>query len=321
MSSSTTTNPSTKSDHKMKKKEEENTKPSLSKSQLKKQKKREKYLKGRVERRKLEKANRKLKRKAQAQERLQGGDNATPAYRRPTLMADSKNKFRIVVDMNFEDYMTDSEISKAVQQVGRIYATNRHSESPCQLFITSLKGKIRDGFEKTNTGYKNWDANCSELDYVSLFTSGQNGNNNSSSSSGAVNNNNNNNNNFVYLSGDAEETLPTNVDEILKDESKIYIIGGLVDHNRHKNLCHKMALERKIPTAKLPIKENIKLSQRHILSTVTVFEIMLQVLGSHKSWPEALGAAIPKRKIASNDANEVNKSSKQTEKHKDNPEL
>lgn len=253
----------------------------LSKSQLKRQKRKQKWLDSRAERRKLERAKRKEKRKSLAQDVKDGKSVST--YRRPTLMADSANKFKIVIDMDFEDYMTESEISKAVQQVGRIYAANRHSENPCQLYVTSLKGKILDKFASTNTGYINWDINHTDKDYLELFKATNLGMSK-----------------FVYLTGDAEATLPE-ASSMLKDDSRIYIIGGLVDHNRHKNLCLTRARERGVPTAKLPVKEHVTLTQRHILSTLTVFEILHNVLGSRKSWPEALTSSIPKRKMAQAD--------------------
>lgn len=258
----------------------------ISKSQLKKQIKRQKWMESRDERRKIERERRKLKRKSESQERLlnkQNGQLSVPKPKRPVLMKESDNKFKVVIDMDFEDFMTDMEINKAVQQVGRIYSANRHSNNPCQLYISSLKGKILDRFAITNAGHKKWDINCSEKDYVDLFKE-KTPNDDTLS-------------NFIYLTGDSDNTLP-DVNAILKDESKIFVIGGLVDHNRHKNLCHERAVTRNIQTARLPIKEHVKLCQRDILSTVTVFEIVLQVLGSHSSWPEALLAAIPKRKIA-----------------------
>lgn len=189
--------------------------------------------------------------------------------------------------MDFEDYMTDAEIGKAVQQVGRIYAANRHSANPFQLHICSMKGKILQRFAIANAGYKSWDVNISELDYEDSFNKSD-----VDEAAKAANKSR-----YVYLTGDASDSLP-DVANLLSDESKIFIIGGLVDHNRHKNLCHQRALARGISTAKLPISDHVTLSQRSILSTVTVFEILLHVLGSHKNWPEALLAAIPKRKIA-----------------------
>lgn len=256
----------------------------LSKSQAKKLMKRQRWLEQLPARRKLEREKRKTKRKLRAQEK----DTTQQVDKLYTLMADSNNKFKVVIDMDFEDYMTDREICKAVQQVARVYAVNRRSKNPFQLYISSLKGEIRNKIAKICVGYENWDVNCSELDYVALFSD------NSTEQTSDINKTSNKN--FIYLSGDSDEKL-ADVDSLIKDESKIFVIGGLVDHNRHKSLCQKRALERGIPTAKLPIGEHLKLNQRHILATVTVFEVLLNVLGSHKQWPEALMEAIPSRKI------------------------
>lgn len=246
----------------------------LSKNQYKKLARKKKWLESRAERRRIEK----VRKKAKKLELDKLGIPSVP--KRIKLMSDSSNKFRVVIDMDFEEFMTVQETQKAVKQLGRIYATNRHSENPCQLYITSLKGLIRERMAITNTGYDKWDANMTDKSYLEVFS--DNGLNYKEQ--------------FVYLSGDSEESLPE-VDELLRDESKIFVIGGLVDHNRHKNLCHKRASELQIKTAKLPLKEHIKLSQRHVLSTFAVFEIMLHVLSSRKQWPEALQLAIPKRKI------------------------
>lgn len=256
----------------------------ISKSQLKKLRRHQKWIESKPERRRREKEKRKLKRQLLAKERDSKDDLVIIERPRVKLMKDSNNKFRIVVDLNFEQYMTDSEIAKSVKQVGRIYTINRHATSPCQLYISSLNGKIRERFSITNRGYENWDIHHSECDYVDLFRQPVEEEMDKT--------------NFIYLTGDSNETLP-DVDTLLTEyESKIFIIGGLVDHNRHKNLCLQLAENRGIKTAKLPIEQHVKLCQRQILSTVTVFEILLEVLGNHKQWSEALLSTIPKRKLA-----------------------
>lgn len=265
----------------------------ISKNQLKKQLKRERWLEGRGERRKLEREKKKAARRLQAKLKEEKGEKLeTEKF---SLMSNSSNKFRVVIDMNFEAYMTDAEIGKAVQQVGRIYALNRHSKNPCQLFVTSLKGKIKDIFQFKNAGYVNWDINHSELSYSELFRSDQQQESTLENTGTIVQKPPE----LLYLSGDSEHLLP-DVDSLLLDNSKIFVIGGLVDHNRHKNLCYQLAVDNNIPTAKLPIKEHVTLCQRHILSTVAVFEILLRVLSDHQQWPEALKSAIPKRKLAPN---------------------
>lgn len=52
---------------------------------------------------------------------------------------------------------------------------------------------------------------------------------------------------IVYLTGDSENELQ----ELSEDEA--YIIGAMVDHNRHKGLTHKLAVEAGIRHARLPL--------------------------------------------------------------------
>lgn len=217
-------------------------------------------------------------------------DKAAPSKpKKPILMIDSQNKIKVVIDMDFESYMSHSEIRKSVQQVGRIYSANRRCPNPFQLYVCSLKGKMKDMCTKTNTGFSNWDINCSEEDYEKWLQE--------------IQDNQYDKNRIVYLTGDSDNTLPS-IDELLKEDDNnktkysVFVLGGLVDHNRHKNLCQSRASQRGIATARLPIQEYMKLNQRTILSTVTVFEILIEALAMQKPWPEALRGAMPKRKIA-----------------------
>lgn len=265
----------------------------MSKSQMKKLARRQRMLEKRPERRKQEKERKKQRRKELARLAEEEGLDKSSLLnvRKTKSMSESDNKFKVVIDMDFESYMTDDEIGKAAKQVGRIYSINRHSDRPCQLYLTSLRGRISERFSITNAGFKNWDMNISETDYLGTLKLSESDVNKC---------------HLIYLSGDSDETLPLDTAELLKDESSIFIIGGLVDHNRHKNLCFERAQERNIRTARLPIKEaNVQMCQRHILSTVTVFEILLNVLGSRMSWHDALLASIPQRKIAPTKTNLV----------------
>ena len=94
---------------------------------------------------------------------------------------------------------------------------------------------------------------------------------------------------IVYLSSEATETLHT-----LKPYST-YIIGGLVDKNREKGVCHARATERGVKTAKLPIGEFLDLTSRRVLATNHVFEIMLKSC-EDGDWGRAFMGVIPKRK-------------------------
>lgn len=94
---------------------------------------------------------------------------------------------------------------------------------------------------------------------------------------------------IIYLSSESEHTLTE-----LKPYST-YIIGGLVDHNRHKGICYKRAMDKGIKTAKLPIGELLQMDSRKVLATNHVCEIMLQWL-ELGDWGEAFMKVIPKRK-------------------------
>ena len=124
----------------------------------------------------------------------------------------------------------------------------------------------------------------------------------------------------IYLTSDSPYTLTE-----LKPYHT-YIIGGLVDKNRHKGICYKTALDqnaalassadgsstskstadlngtatgggrvKEIKTAKLPIGEYMTMTARHVLATNHVVEIMLRWLETG-DWGQAFLSVMPKRK-------------------------
>ncbi|ESZ90349.1 hypothetical protein SBOR_9268 [Sclerotinia borealis F-4128] len=96
---------------------------------------------------------------------------------------------------------------------------------------------------------------------------------------------------IIYLTSDSEHTLST------LTPNTTYIIGGIVDKNRHKGLCYRRACEAGIPTAKLPIGEYLTMQSRTVLTVNHVMEIMIRWLETG-DWGEAFLKVIPKRKEA-----------------------
>lgn len=113
---------------------------------------------------------------------------------------------------------------------------------------------------------------------------------------------------MVYLTADTDETITS------LDESKTYIIGGLVDRNRYKHVCLDRARSLGLQVARLPIDpanltkktaEGKHLSSRKVLTVNQVFDILVGWTeqfegrqGKEPSWEEALERGLPGRKFA-----------------------
>lgn len=102
---------------------------------------------------------------------------------------------------------------------------------------------------------------------------------------------------LVYLTADATETANT------LEEGKAYIVGGIVDHNRYKNLCANKARDLGIRTMRLPINaqtlrlaDGAELASRKVLTVNQVFDI-LSGWAETQDWSQALARAFPVRKF------------------------
>ncbi|CAD5220554.1 unnamed protein product [Bursaphelenchus okinawaensis] len=236
----------------------------MSKRQMKKQKKLEMKLERRKELRVLEKQRKKEKRQAMREQGL--GDLLKK--KKYYSMAGSSCKQRIVVDMAYEDLMTTNLIRNTIAQLSFCYSANRHSENPAQFYIANVTGETRTLFDNLR-GTANWDVNVHNETVEDLFKPSE----------------------VVYLTSDSENTLET------LSEDDVYVIGGLLDHNRYPEASLKRAQAKGWRHAKLPIGEFIKMNTRKVLTINQVYEILLQYL-EHKNWEEAFFKVIPKRKGA-----------------------
>ncbi|XP_054920015.1 tRNA methyltransferase 10 homolog A-like isoform X2 [Dermacentor andersoni] len=137
-----------------------------------------------------------------------------------------------------------------------------------KFYLTGMAGSFKDSSSSMH-GFERWDVHASDDDHVSCFGK----------------------ENVVYLSSDSENELHE------LEESKAYIIGGLVDHNRSKGLCHRLAEEQGVEHARLPIGNCLIMKTRKVLTIDQVFAILLNKTQG-MSWTDALLAAIPQRKGA-----------------------
>lgn len=116
----------------------------------------------------------------------------------------------------------------------------------------------------------------------------------------------------IYLTADTGHTITS------LDPTKTYVIGGLVDRNRYKNLCLRKAEHLGITAARLPIDAAFLPTGKHLSSrkVLTVNQVLDILLGwteqkqrvveegeeeKEPSWMEALQRGLPGRKFCDSD--------------------
>ena len=152
---------------------------------------------------------------------------------------------KLIIDWDFEEQMVDKEMNSLSKQLMYGYAANKKSVKPVNLIFTGWKSKKLTDRLVTH-GSQNWVVDIHEQCYIEIFDKES----------------------LVYLTADSENT----VDKF--EEDKIYIVGGIVDHNRHKNIWFNKAKEQGISHAKFPIKENVNIGDYSTVLTVN------QVMGT-----------------------------------------
>ncbi|KAE8604550.1 hypothetical protein XENTR_v10014739 [Xenopus tropicalis] len=216
------------------------------------------------QKRKEKRQKRKLERQAQAEHNIDA--NSRKRFRHEV----QPSALRLIIDCSFDDLMALRDVKKLNKQIRRCYAENRRAVHPVQLYLTSHGGQLKSNMDEYDKGWINWkDIHIKPEHYKDLIKKED----------------------LVYLTSDSPEVLSE------LDETKAYIIGGLVDHNHHKGITYKKALELGISHAQLPLGNFVKMNTRKVLAVNHVFEIILAFL-EKKEWKEAFFSVLPQRKGA-----------------------
>jgi tRNA (guanine9-N1)-methyltransferase len=362
------------------KKIDEEQKPPLSKSQLKKLLKTQRWEAGKDYRREKRREKHKEKQARKAEQKAKG--ELPDAAKQEEIEAEKKRYKRavqtpvaLILDCDFDEYMTEKEIISLGAQVTRCYSENKKSSYRSHLAISSWGGRMKQRFETVLTrNHESWkgvtfhgDDFMAAAEKLNVIMQGPSGGTiagalagpdfklqeagksmelsstaqddvkpneemvrpderaalgelaralenpipaptNSSSKKRSHSETEETTaaetplvpepapvelkpSSIIYLSSDSPDTLTD------LEPNTSYIIGGIVDKNRHKGLCYKRACERGIRTAKLPIGDYMTMQGRSVLAINHVVEIMLKWLETG-DWGEAFMSVIPKRKEA-----------------------
>jgi tRNA (guanine9-N1)-methyltransferase len=211
----------------------------MSKRAIKRQFKQERWDATRDQRRDANKAKKKKKLELKRKMIEDGFLERGPPVKRIRAEEQVWSKLNVVIDCDFNSYMMEKEINSMQTQIGRCYTANRNSINPCPLTVTSFGGELQKVLDKKTPSRVHWKGiEFTSDSYLDRFEKDK----------------------LVYLSADSDNVA------FELDENKVYIIGGIVDKNRHKGLCQKKAEEQGIPTAQLPIGEYLQLATRKVLT-------------------------------------------------------
>lgn len=229
---------------------------------------------------------------------------------------------RIVVDCSFsnEDLMTQKELHSLGDQIKGMWASIRTAPHPLNMYVTSLRrsGDVFRCLERV-AGFDRWLAGFYEESFSDVLrgTDGSSSASNatpvrdmrhghqsdraaSSSSSTSASSSSITASSLAgapptsrpllcYLSADSPHVLT----ELRPDT--VYIIGGLIDRNRHRGLTQARAEAAGIPTARLPIDAYVRMAASRMLTSLHVAQILLAWQTS-RDWKQAFLQVIPARK-------------------------
>lgn len=229
-------------------------------------------------------------------------DNDSPEGYRRRLCQSVQLPVTIIIDCGFDDLMLPQERTSLAAQLTRCYSDNSKAPFKTHLAISSFEGHLKDRFDNVLSGnHKNWKGvRVMSGDFFEASKQSQEWMKEHGGILGgalapnpgadqALHTDKSGSGDIIYLTSDSPDTLTE-----LRPYST-YIIGGLVDRNRHKGICYKRAIERGMRTAKLPIGEYMQMASRFVLATNHVSEIMVRWL-ELGDWGEAFERVIPKRK-------------------------
>ncbi|EDV28004.1 uncharacterized protein TRIADDRAFT_53129 [Trichoplax adhaerens] len=180
---------------------------------------------------------------------------------------------RIVIDMGLTEGMTNKEISKLCNQVGRLYGSNCIAEDPWHIYFTRFgqEDELYQRCTEFHHGFQNYKIDVTTESVLELFPPEE----------------------IVVMSPDSKNVLRK------IDSSKVYVLGGIVDESIRKRISLHYGMQCEVATCRLPIPEYMMKAEKgtynQVLSINQVFDILLH-FAKTGDWVESLQVGIPQRK-------------------------
>ncbi|GFE54387.1 hypothetical protein BaOVIS_017910 [Babesia ovis] len=163
------------------------------------------------------------------------------------------NGMPICINLNFANIMNDKESKSLARQVSYMYNCVKKRMTKVKLVLTGLNTESILYSHLQLFNVDKWKVHKHTEDYWEVIDR----------------------NNIIVLSPDADEEI----EEI--DQSKTYVIGGLVDVNVKKKLTLEQAIEHGLTTRALPIKKYFPECKKRILNLTAVFGILVMRANNH----------------------------------------
>ncbi|BGO98957.1 tRNA (guanine(9)-N1)-methyltransferase [Rhodotorula toruloides] len=299
--------------------------PGITKSALKRQRKQEAFQAKKLVKRQQEKERKKAK-AAEIKRLVAEGVMEKPESKKRKKAGGEPHGARIVIDMGFDELMTEKEVKSMASQLAYCYSANRASPHPFPILVTSFNGRLREGYDKRGDfkswkGVEWWDDGVEKLwdgvrevapadEAAETATSAGEA---SSAEAPVASTPSIPLNTLGVFSGQPCTRVPRSTVTYLTGDSPnvltsltpghTYILGGIVDRNRYKNLCLNKANSLGIAHAQLPIGEYLpEMQTRKVLTVNQVFEILVNWVEAgekdgKEGWGEALRKVMPERKF------------------------
>lgn len=197
---------------------------------------------------------RRLENKREKYEKLHGG----PRQPKPVnTMANSLNKIRVAVDLDYEEHLKDTEVLECAKQLMRVHTRNRKAAMPLQVYFTSFAEGTLVAEALRYYYYYSWDIHFEKESYLNVFEKSS----------------------IVYLTSDSTTVLQE------LNPNEVYIIGGLI-RSTQTGLSLKRAEELGLRTARLPLPENVPVRRRCVLeiftgissNTISIVSFLINIL-------------------------------------------